>query len=116
MMDRRSLMRYSGATALGMLALGAVESGLTPAEAFAAAPKHPDPYTPLPGPAKTPVPNPPYPQGLTPTERQHLKTFDELDFVVFSKAEWSRFGESHAQNIRVRNPDGSFTEAALRLA
>ena len=28
---------------------------------------------------------------------QHLKTFDELDYDVFSNAKWDRLHESHAQ-------------------
>jgi hypothetical protein len=57
-----------------------------------------------------PVPNPPFPEGLTRTERAHLRTFDELDFDVFSHADWSRLGESHAQNIRVHWPEGHYTD------
>jgi hypothetical protein len=66
--------------------------------------------TPLPNPATTPVPKPPFPHGLTRRERDHLRTFDELDFVIFSHADWARMGESHAENIRVHVPDGSFTD------
>jgi hypothetical protein len=36
----------------------------------------------------------------------HLKTFDELDFDVFSNQKWDRLKESHAQNIKVYWPDG----------
>lgn len=52
----------------------------------------------------------PYPAGLSRTELQHLKTFDELDFVVFSNEQWDRLPESHARHIRVHMPDGSTTE------
>jgi hypothetical protein len=39
-----------------------------------------------------------------------LKTFDALDFDVFSNQKWDRFKESHAQDIRVYWPDGHVTE------
>ena len=38
--------------------------------------------------------------------RQHLATFDTLDFVVFSGQEWGRLHESHSHDIRVHWPDG----------
>lgn len=41
---------------------------------------------------------------------KHLKTFDELDYDVFSNQQWHRFKESHAQNIKVYWPDGHVTE------
>lgn len=40
----------------------------------------------------------------------HIKTFDALDFDVFSNQKWDRFKESHAQNIKVFWPDGHVTE------
>lgn len=40
----------------------------------------------------------------------HLKTFDTLDYEVFSNQQWHRFKESHAQNIKVFWPDGHVTE------
>lgn len=40
---------------------------------------------------------------------QNLIKFDTLDFVVYSKQEWKRLHESHAQNIKVTYPDGSVT-------
>ena len=40
---------------------------------------------------------------------QHLKTFDELDYDVFSNEKWDRLHESHAQNILVHWPDGHTT-------
>ena len=103
MTDRRTLLRTSGAVALGALAIGAVADG-SPALAGDAYRKL------LPDPATTPVPNPPLPGGLSRTERAHLKTFDELDFEVFSHADWARLGESHAPNIRVHWPDGHYTD------
>lgn len=40
----------------------------------------------------------------------NLATFDTLDYTVFSNQQWSRFHESHAQNIKVYWPDGHMTE------
>jgi len=40
----------------------------------------------------------------------HLKTFDELDFDVFSNQKWDRLKESHAPGIKVYWPDGHITE------
>ena len=40
---------------------------------------------------------------------QHLNTFDTLDYTVFSNQQWSRFHESHDQNIKVYWPDGHVT-------
>lgn len=40
---------------------------------------------------------------------QHLNTFDTLDYTVFSNQKWSRFHESHGQNIKVYWPDGHVT-------
>lgn len=40
---------------------------------------------------------------------KNLKTFDELDFEVFTNQEWTRLHESHAKNIVVHWPDGSTT-------
>jgi hypothetical protein len=37
----------------------------------------------------------------------HLKTFDELDFDVFSNQKWDRLHESHAKAIKVFWPDGN---------
>lgn len=41
---------------------------------------------------------------------EHLKTFDTLDYAVFSNQQWHRFKESHGQNIKVFWPDGHVTE------
>jgi hypothetical protein len=104
-MDRRSMLTGSSAALFGALALGAVESGATPAEAATSG------HVGLLGdPAAGGVQSPPFPKHLTDAERQHLKTFDELDFDVFSHADWSRLGESHAKNIRVHWPDGHYTD------
>jgi SnoaL-like polyketide cyclase len=42
--------------------------------------------------------------------QNHLKTFDELDYTVFSNQEWNRLHESHSKNVRVFWPDGHLTE------
>jgi hypothetical protein len=44
------------------------------------------------------------------TIASHLRTFDTLDYEVFSNQQWHRFKESHAQNIKVFWPDGHVTE------
>lgn len=38
--------------------------------------------------------------------QQNLKTFDTLDYTVFSNQQWIRFHESHGKNIKVYWPDG----------
>ncbi len=43
------------------------------------------------------------------TIASHLKTFDTLDFTVFSNQEWSRLHESHSLNVIVHWPDGHIT-------
>ena len=57
-------------------------------------------------PAITP---PPPPQRQAPEVEKHLKTFDTLDFDVFSNQKWDRLGESHAKDIVVTWPDGHET-------
>ena len=43
------------------------------------------------------------------TVETNLKTFDELDFVVFSNQEWTRLHESHSKDVKVNWPDGHYT-------
>lgn len=43
------------------------------------------------------------------TVKKNMKTFDELDFVVFSNQEWTRLHESHAKDVKVNWPDGHYT-------
>lgn len=43
------------------------------------------------------------------TTAKNLKTFDELDFVVFSNQEWTRLHESHSKDVKVNWPDGHHT-------
>lgn len=40
---------------------------------------------------------------------EHLATFDELDYEVFSNQEWERLHESHAEDVKVVWPDGRVT-------
>ncbi|MFF6988462.1 ester cyclase [Streptomyces sp. NPDC010273] len=102
-MERRSMLK-GGAAAFGALAITAATSGESLAQAATRYPGL------LPDPATTPVPNPPYPHNLTRAKRKHLETFDELDFAVFTHADWAGLGESHAQHIRVHWPDGHYTD------
>ena len=44
----------------------------------------------------------------------HIKTFDALDYEVFSNQQWDRFKESHGQNIKVFWPDGHITEGLAK--
>ena len=98
------MLKGGAAAAFGALAITAVTSGGSLAEAGEQYPGL------LPDPATTPVPNPPFPRNLTHAERKHLETFDELDFEIFTHADWARLGESHAQNVRVHWPDGHYTD------
>jgi len=41
--------------------------------------------------------------------QKHLKTFDTLDYTVFSGQQWARFHESHGRDIKVFWPDGHIT-------
>ncbi len=43
------------------------------------------------------------------TLERNLRTFDTLDYVVFSNQEWVRLHESHDKNIKVNWPDGHYT-------
>ncbi len=46
--------------------------------------------------------------------QEHLKTFDDLDFDVFTNQKWDRLHESHSQDIIVYWPDGHKTEGIER--
>lgn len=48
------------------------------------------------------------------TVEKNLKTFQELDFTVFSNQQWSRFHESHSKDIKVNWPDGHSTSGLER--
>jgi hypothetical protein len=45
---------------------------------------------------------------------EHLKTFDDLDFDVFTNQKWDRLKESHSQDITVYWPDGHKTQGLER--
>jgi len=45
---------------------------------------------------------------------KNIKTFDELDFVVFSNQEWTRLHESHSKDVKVNWPDGHSTNGIER--
>jgi predicted ester cyclase len=45
---------------------------------------------------------------------EHLKTFDELDYDVFSNQKWDRLPESHADDIVVTWPDGHETKGIAK--
>jgi hypothetical protein len=108
-MELRSLLKTGRTVALGVLALRAVQSGLTLAMP-AGGGNPPTGWTPMSDPAGGGVPSPPFPVNLTAEERTNLETFDALDFEVFSRQDWSRLGESHARYIRVHWPDGHYTD------
>lgn len=54
------------------------------------------------------TPPPPH-QTQAPAVEARLKTFDTLDFDVFSNQKWDRLSESHAKDIVVTWPDGHET-------
>ena len=60
-------------------------------------------------PAERPQFPPPKPEVQAPAVESNLKTFDVLDFDVFSNQKWDRLQESHAQDIIVTWPDGHDT-------
>ena len=107
-MDIRPVLWTGGSLALGVLALGAAQSGL--ALAMAGGDTPPMGWTPMPDPADGGVTSPPFPVNLTAEERTNLETFDTLDFEVFSNQDWARLGESHAPYMRAHFPDGHYTD------
>ncbi len=50
------------------------------------------------------------PAELDAQEVEHLETFDDLDFNVFTGQQWDELGHSHAQGVIVHWPDGRTTE------
>ena len=48
------------------------------------------------------------------TVEEHLRTFDELDYDVFSNQKWDRLSESHAEDITVTWPDGHETKGLAK--
>jgi SnoaL-like polyketide cyclase len=65
-------------------------------------------------PAEKPGTPPPAPERQSAGVEKNLKTFDVLDFDVFSNQKWDRLLESHAQNIVVTWPDGHETKGIER--
>lgn len=63
--------------------------------------------------AQTPAERPQYPapapEPQAPEVEANLRTFDALDFDVFSNQKWERLHESHAEDIVVTWPDGRET-------
>jgi hypothetical protein len=49
-------------------------------------------------------------QAAEATTAANLKTFDTLDFDVYSNQKWDRLKESHSSDILVHYPDGSTTK------
>lgn len=41
---------------------------------------------------------------------EHIKTFDDLDFNVFSNQKWDELKRSHSSDVKVHWPDGHVTE------
>ena len=64
--------------------------------------------------AETLAENPPTPapkhERQAPGVERNLRTFDTLDFDVFSSQKWERLHESHAKDIVVTWPDGHETK------
>lgn len=61
-------------------------------------------------PAENPTTPPPPHEKQAPGVEKHLRTFDTLDFDVFSNQKWDRLHESHAKDIVVTWPDGHETK------
>ena len=57
---------------------------------------------------------PPPPERQAATVENNLKTFDVLDFDVFSNQKWDRLHESHSNDIVVTWPDGHETKGIER--
>jgi hypothetical protein len=78
--------------------VAALALSMTSFAAFAQSPaEHPD------------TPPPPH-EKQAPAVEKKLKTFDTLDFDVFSNQKWDRLKESHSADIVVTWPDGHETK------
>nr|QDL89322.1 putative ester cyclase polyketide cyclase [Sym plasmid] len=64
--------------------------------------------------AEKPENAPPAHEKQAPSVEKKLKTFDTLDFEVFSNQKWDRLKESHAADIVVTWPDGHETKGIAR--
>lgn len=49
-------------------------------------------------------------EALEKQVKEHIATFDDLDFNVFSNQKWDELKRSHTQNVKVHWPDGHVTE------
>jgi predicted ester cyclase len=67
-------------------------------------------YAAEPSAVEAPKFSPPAHEKQAPGVERHLKTFDTLDFEVFSNQKWDRLAESHAIDIIVTWPDGHETK------
>ena len=47
--------------------------------------------------------------GMSPVLDKNLRTFDDLDFRVYTNQDWKDLDKSHAENIVVHYPDGHTT-------
>lgn len=65
-------------------------------------------------PAEKPGTPPPPPERQAAPVEHNLKTFDVLDFDVFSNQKWDRLHESHGKDIVVTWPDGHETKGIDR--
>ncbi|RYZ79329.1 MAG: polyketide cyclase [Proteobacteria bacterium] len=48
-------------------------------------------------------------EALEKVVQEHLKTFDDLDFNVFSNQKWDEMHKSHSKDVKVHWPDGHIT-------
>jgi len=64
--------------------------------------------------AEHPTTPPAAPERQARAVERNLKTFDTLDFDVFSNQKWERLHESHAKDIVVTWPDGHETRGIDR--
>ncbi|PZU44572.1 MAG: hypothetical protein DI568_15440 [Sphingomonas sp.] len=85
-----------------MTVLGAAAVALATASVAAQNNKAPWPATEAGKPA-------PVVPGMPEALAKHLKTFDDLDFRVYTNQEWKDLHKSHAENIVVHYPDGHTT-------
>lgn len=49
-------------------------------------------------------------EALQKKVEQNIKTFDDLDFNVFSNQKWDELSRSHSKDVKVHWPDGHVTE------
>ena len=80
--------------AIGVLSIAALGAANLSAQSNIEKPKYPAPAH----------------ETQPPAVESHLKTFDVLDFDVFSGQKWARLVESHAKDIVVTWPDGHETK------